>query len=91
MIKRLLICLFLILFVFELHASTISAYLEIVLSEDGVLIDGETPVTVELLSSDGQELWSEDHNTLFLKGRSALKLVRSINLTQNGFTMQVFS
>ena len=67
-----------ILFVFELHASTISAYLEVVLSEDGVLIDGETPVTVELLSSDGQALWSEDHNTLFFKGRSAFE-IGSIN------------
>ena len=67
-----------ILFAFELHSSTISAYLEVVLSEDGVLIDGETPVTVELLSADGQELWSEDHNTLFFKGRSAFE-IGSIN------------
>ena len=74
MIRRLLILMYVFILSFQIQASTLSAYLEVVLAEDGVLIDGTSTVTVELLSSDGELLWSEDHDTLFFKGRTAFEI-----------------
>ena len=50
------------------HASSITAYLEVILSDSGQLIDGPTDVTLSLFGPDQDLRWREVHrDTLFFK------------------------
>ena len=73
--RRWFILLGLILFHTVLQASTITAYLEVVLSKSGTLIDGPTDVTVSLHDPNNQVQWSETHkNVNFFKGVAAFEI-----------------
>ena len=70
-----LICLFMLIFHISLTASTITAYLELVLSSSGKLIDQPTDVTISLLGPSNDVRWTETHQAVnFFKGVAAFQI-----------------
>ena len=58
-----------------LHASSITAYLEVILSDSGQLIDGPTDVTLSLFGPDQDLRWREVHrDTLFFNGSAVFQI-----------------
>ena len=76
-----LICLFLtmVITVF-IQASTITTYLELVLAEDGTLINDITPVTVKIVSPKDGTLWEESHEVQFFNGVAAFELGNKVEI-----------
>ena len=73
-ITRMVIICLVICFSTHMYASEITAYLELVLTEDGVLIDGFQDVKLDLYGPDGDLRWTETHeNVLFFQGVSAFE------------------
>ena len=57
-----------------LRASTITTFLELVLAEDGVMIEGNRPITVQLRSSSNDVVWEEVHDARFYKGATVFEI-----------------
>ena len=66
---QMLIITIILCFSMLVNASTITAYLDLVLAEDGVLIDGNHDVTLQLYGPTGDLRWTETHEeVVFFQG-----------------------
>ena len=66
-----------IVMTFSVHPSTITAHMEIVLSNSGELIDGPVDLTVSIVDPNKNIRWKEDHkNVIFSNGVTSFEIGR---------------